>query len=97
MTNTNFITRADQMPTGKYSNISDDTLVKQGEGQLLGFYVNSTSSGTIIIYDNTVGSGTKIANTITPGIGWHWLPVAFATGLFIDKTGGSIDLTAVYV
>lgn len=90
-------TNAHMMPSGRYTNITDDTLIKQGPGQMMGFYVNSTSSGTIIIYDNTTAADPKICNTITPAIGWHSLPVSFNTGLFFDKTGGTIDLTVVFV
>lgn len=82
----------------KYANISDDTLIKGGPGLFWGFYVNSTSSGTIVIYDALTGTGTKIHNTITPAIGPHVFPfpVRFETGLFVDKTGGSIDLTVFF-
>jgi hypothetical protein len=35
--------------------------------QLLGFYVNSTTGGTVVINDNT----TALSGTITPAIGFH--------------------------
>lgn len=97
MTKTNWLTNARMMPTGKYANLTDDTLVKQGEGQLSGFYVNSTSAGVIQIYDGASTSGTPITGQVTPAVGWHPLPVAFANGLYIEKVSGTINLTAVYV
>ena len=80
---------------GEHTNISADTLIKSGDGHLIGFHVNSTSSGTVVIYDNTSAAGTKIANTITPNTGWNALPAHFKTGLYFDVTG-TIDLTVIW-
>lgn len=81
---------------GSSQNITASTLVRTGAGILIGFYVNSTGGGTVLPYDNTAASGTKICNTITPAIGWHSLgPVRFTTGLYI-AISGTIDITPVY-
>lgn len=49
---------------------------------MLGFYVASTSSGTLVIRDGGA-SGTAISGTITPAAGWHSFPAAFATNLHV--------------
>ena len=65
---------------GKYSNITATGTVKSTPGVLLGFYVNSTTGGTLVLRDGGA-SGTAITGTITPAIGWHALPVGFETDL----------------
>ena len=49
-------------------------------GSLLGFYVNSTTSGTVVF---RVGgaSGTVVSGTITPAIGFHPYPMYCPGGL----------------
>lgn len=79
-----------------YKNLTASALVKTGTGILAGFYVNSTSSGTIKLWDNTSAAGTVINNTITPAIGYHNLgSVAFTTGLYAT-IGGTLDVTLHY-
>lgn len=51
-------------------------------GRLIGFYVNSTSSGTIVLRDGGA-SGTALTGTITPAVGWHALPITYATDLHV--------------
>lgn len=51
-------------------------------GRLLGFYVNSTTNGTIVLRDGG-GSGTALTGTITPAVGWHPLPITYATDLHV--------------
>jgi hypothetical protein len=55
--------------------------VKEGGGAILGFYVNSTSTGTIVLHDAATGGTNAISGTITPAIGWHPFPVKFTAGL----------------
>jgi len=47
---------------------------------LIGFYVNSTTSGTIAFTD--ISGGTAISGTITPAIGYHPFPAACPAGLY---------------
>lgn len=47
---------------------------------LLGFYVNSTSSGTLVLKRGGSG-GTAISGTITPAIGFHRFPANCPGGL----------------
>lgn len=83
-----------------YLNGTTSQLVKAGPGQVLGISVNSHSSGTIKLWDNTAGSGTILVNTITFAAGPQILNfpsggVNFNTGLFIT-VGGTIDYTVFY-
>lgn len=88
-----------QMPVSggrSYVNLSADTLVKTGDGELLGIFVASSSSGTVKIWDNTSAATTVLVNTFTAIAGtWYPLPFHFINGLYIDITG-TIDLTVSY-
>jgi hypothetical protein len=87
--------------TGGYSfnNITTatTTTVKSGAGTLHALTINTKGvTSTATLYDNTAGSGTKIATVDTTlGTGEILYDVAFATGLTI-VTAGSADITAVY-
>lgn len=59
--------------------------------QLLGFYVNSTTAGTLILKKGGSG-GTALCGTITPAIGWHKFPASCPSGLHAT-VGGTIDVT----
>lgn len=77
-------------------NITASTLIRTGASVIVGFYVNSTTAGTVKIWDNTSAAGTVKFNTITPLIGFHNLGgVACATGIFVT-IGGTIDITFIY-
>lgn len=70
--------------------------IKTGQGILVGMYVNSTSSGTIKIYDSLTQANAVINNTITPAIGYHNLgSAAFTVGLSVT-IGGTLDVTLYY-
>lgn len=83
----------------KYQNITASTLIKTGAGLVVGFVVNSNTSGTLKLWDNTSAAGTVIINTYTfpagssivsfPGV------VAFNTGLYAT-VGGTADVTLVW-
>lgn len=79
-----------------YTNISTatTTVVKSGTGVLHSIVVNTTAAAAITVYDNTAGSGTKIATiAASPAIGSTFqYDVAFATGLTI-VTAGTSDIT----
>ena len=61
------------------------------QGRLIGFYVNSTSSGTVVLRDGGTG-GRVLCGTITPAIGFHWFPAAFSKDLHFTE-GGTLDIT----
>lgn len=65
--------------------------VTTGMGRIRGFYVASTTSGTIVFRDGG-GSGTQISGTITPAAGWHEWPGSFATNLHVT-IANTIDVT----
>lgn len=70
------------------------TTVKSGKGILRGISVNTTAAGTITVYDNTAGSGTKIGTlkaSIVEGT-YFGLPAVFNTGLTI-VTAAASDIT----
>lgn len=80
-----------------YVNLTASALVRTGAGILVGMYVNSTSSGTIKLWDNTSAATTVINNTITPAIGYHPLGnTAFATGLYAT-IASTLDVTLYYI
>lgn len=65
---------------GAYKNITGTGAVSAGPCQLLGFYVNSTSSGTLVLRDGGA-SGTVMSGTITPAIGFHRFPATVGVSL----------------
>lgn len=85
-------------PRVLFTNISASTLIRTGVGTFWGFYVNSTSSGVLVIYDSLSAAGTKIMNTVTPAIGPHIFNfgVEFNTGLYVSLSSGSIDMTVFW-
>lgn len=80
------------------TDITTGTLIKKGPGRFWGFYVNSTSSGTLKIYDSATASGTVIHNTITPAIGLQQFNIGreFTNGLYVDVPSGTIDVTVFW-
>jgi hypothetical protein len=58
---------------------------------LIGFYVNSTSSGTLVLRRGGA-SGTVMCGTITPAVGWNSFPVTCPSGLHATITG-TLDVT----
>jgi hypothetical protein len=81
---------------GVFKNLTATANVKASQGALLGFYVNSTTSGTIQFYDDAATDTTApITGVITPAIGWHNLPVGFGSGLYA-VVGGTANITIVY-
>lgn len=87
-----------------FANISTatTTTVKSGAGHFHTLTINTfVASATITIYDNTAGSGTKIATITLPSTITSTAPqtltydLAYATGLTI-VTSGATDLTLTY-
>lgn len=64
-------------------------------GTLLGFYVASTTGGTIIIKDGGT-SGTAVSGTITPAAGvYHRFPAYFTSSCFFT-IANTISVTAFF-
>ncbi len=60
-------------------------------GNLFGFYVNSTTAGTIVINDGS----TAISGTITPAIGFHRFPAACRTNCNVT-IGNTLNVTLFF-
>lgn len=75
--------------TGQPKNISATGAVTTGACQLLGFYVNSTSGGTLVLDDN----GVAISGTITPIKGYHRFPANIGTSLNATIAVAALNVT----
>lgn len=95
------------IPGYNYSNITaaapTTTVVKSGQGILHSITVNTAAdTGVITVYDNTSGTGTKIA-TITTTIAASGSPtpliydVTFNTGLTIVTSTAAQDITVSFI
>jgi hypothetical protein len=89
--------------SGSRTNITTatTTVVRTGKGVLLSVIVNKAlASGTITLYDNTAGSGTKIGTITNPATLLHSqmvfpYDVVFTTGLTV-VTVEAQDITIVW-
>ena len=88
----------------KFRNIAGaaTTVVKTGRGALIAIVNNKTvASGVVTVYDNTAGSGTKIATITNPATllqSQYNLPyyrTEFAIGLTV-VTSSTDDITVIY-
>lgn len=83
----------------KYKNITASALLKTGAGTVSGFIVNSNTSGTLKLWDNTSAATTVITNTYTFPAGSSVVKfpdeITFTTGLYAT-IGGTADVTIVY-
>lgn len=69
--------------------------VTTADTRLLGFYVNSTNAGTLVLKAGG-SSGTALGGTITPAIGFHKFPCRAAGGLHATIGGSVLDVTFFY-
>lgn len=81
--------------SGTYVNLSATASICAKPCFMIGFYVNSTSSGTVLLRDGGA-SGTLVCNTITPAIGFHRLPASFITSAHAT-IGSTLDVTFFFV
>lgn len=83
-----------------YTNITADTLIKTGSGLVFGIIVNSHTTGTIKLWDNTSAATTTLVNTYSYPIGssvvFFPAAVSFTTGLYADVTGTQ-DITIIWL
>ena len=80
---------------GGYKNITATGAVSTGACQLIGFYVNNTTIGTLVLRDGGA-SGTVMSGTITPAIGFHRFPANVGTSLYATIAGTALDVTFFY-
>lgn len=78
-------------------NLTSTNTISKASGTLLGFYVNSTTSGTIVFRSGSSGtsSGTTISGTITPAIGFHRFPAYCPSGAHAT-IGNTLDVTLFF-
>jgi hypothetical protein len=82
------------MINGQPKNLTASGAVYGSSCKLKGFYVNSTTSGTIVLRDGGA-AGTAIIGTITPAVGWHFLPADFAAGCYATLAN-TINVTFIF-
>ncbi len=80
--------------SGTPINITGTGTVSKVDGTLLGFYVNNTTSGTLVLRVGSAGtsSGTAISGTITPAIGFNRYP-AYCPGGLHATIANTLDVT----
>jgi len=76
-------------------NLTDDGIVSRVAGNLIGFYVNSTNAGTLVIHNATAAT-SAVTGTITPVIGFHALPLYLTGGCFAEIGGTALDVTLFF-
>lgn len=81
---------------GTPTNVTATGAISPSAGHLLGFYVNSTTGGTIVIKDGTASTGAAISGTITPAIGFHHFPASFTLGLYVT-IANTLNVTLFWV
>jgi hypothetical protein len=77
-------------------NVSATGSVLAVPGQLLGFYVNSTNAGTLVLYD-ALSATNPISGTITPALGWNQFPSIHLVGAWAVIGGTALNLTFMIV
>jgi hypothetical protein len=77
---------------GGYKNITETGAVSTGPCQLIGFYVNSTNGGTLVLKDGGSG-GTVMSGTITPAVGFHRFPANVGSSLHATIAGTALNVT----
>jgi hypothetical protein len=85
--------------SGSYAYISTatTTVVAKNSGTIANVIIGGGTLGTIVIYDNTAGSGTIIASfDATAPRGVYPINASFATGLTV-VTGAATTLTITWV
>ena len=85
---------AQYVESGTPINLTGTGTVSVASGSLLGFYVNNTTSGTLVlrIGSNGTASGAVISGTITPAIGWNEYPAYCPSGLHAT-IANTLDVT----
>jgi len=80
--------------------ISGSQLLKTGAGVVYGVVVNSHTSGTLKLWDNTAGSGEVLVNTYTFAAGSSVVtfpaPLNFQTGLYATLGGTDPSVTILF-
>jgi len=86
------------MEANSYRNLSASALVKTGAGTVKGIVINSHSSGTLKLWDNTSAATTVLCETMSFAAGERFVPLFdanFNTGLYAT-IGGTANITILY-
>ena len=77
--------------------LTSTNTISKVSGTLLGFYVNNTSSGTLVFRVGSTGtsSGTVVSGTITPAIGFHRYPMYCPAGAHAT-IANTLDVTFIF-
>lgn len=78
--------------SGTPINKTSSSIVSSAPGSLIGYHVNSTTSGTIVFRSGTLSTSTAVSGTITPGTGFNAFPGSFPDGCYAT-IGGTLDVT----
>lgn len=83
---------------GNYTNKTATGNINAKDGCLLGFFVATTSTGTIQFYDSATTTTTiPITGVITPAAGQFYpLPVVYTNGLYAVIGGSSLNVTIAW-
>lgn len=93
---TNDILKVNQVFSKAYISTAATTVVKTGAGMLHTIVINGGTAGTVVVYDNTAGSGTVIASfDSTNALATYTFDVSVATGITI-VTGAATKLSVSY-
>lgn len=86
------------MEANKYRNLTASALVATGQGVIEGIIINSHTSGTLKLWDNTSAATTVICETMSFAVGERFIPmydINFAVGLYAT-IAGTANITIVY-
>jgi len=75
--------------------VTETATVNAHSCNLIGFYVSSTTGGTIIIHDTATTAANALSGTITPAIGWHFFPATLGAGLRV-VIANTLSVTLFY-
>lgn len=78
--------------SGTPKNLTGTGAVSLVSGSLIGYHVNSTSSGTIVLSLGGTAGGTAISGTITPSTGFNAFP-AYCPGGLYATIANTLDVT----
>jgi hypothetical protein len=81
--------------TGTPVNLTATGVISECAGGLLGFFVNSTSSGTVVLSTGGTGTtgGTAITGTITPSAGTFYRFPAQINSRLYATIANTLDVT----
>lgn len=82
--------------TGSPINKTSTGAVSVASGSLLGFFCNSTSSGTIVLSLGSTSGGTAISGTITPTAGVFYPFPAYCVGGLYATIANTLNVTLFF-